>query len=408
MDAHIQNEYLNPKTGFSSVATMAKRLGLSPDDVRAALEKLPTYQRTFPSRYREETHFRITAPAGSYQIDLVFMPGSHQNKGYVGFLLCVEVTTRKMHAYPIKGKTIGYIKPVLETFVQEVKPVTISSDNESTFMSASVQQLFASANIEHRAYRPDDHRAMGILDRAVRTLKDMLQRYFLANETIKWLKVLPEIVENYNTRPHRSLDGRSPDDVAEDKDFQDELRGDAIEHNLKALAKTATFAKGDKVRIYEALGTTEKGRPKYSDEVYTVEALEGLSYRLRNANGNLLRHKFRPYELVGATQGGTDVIREERVRARVKRKIAQDIGDTTGSIQPRDKRMTALNAKAINAALLEDNVVLPKKDFVKEHTGLIDLLKNGSRQQQRKEADDQARELAQHISDFERFISMTT
>lgn len=317
-------EYYNPRTGFSSVATMAKRLKLKPTQVQRVLQKLPAYQRTFPSRYRPDTHFQITAPAGSYQMDLVFMPSPRMNKGYVGFLLCIEITTRKVFAYPIKDKTIGSVKPAIEDFIRVCKPTAISSDNESAFMSESIQMLFLKSGIEHRAYRPDDHRAMGILDRVVRTLKDMFQRYFLAAENLKWFDVLGDIIDNYNSRPHRSLDGKTPDEAEDDEDLQDSLRGDALEHNLKTLNKTAVFKPGDKVRTYMPLGNNEKGRPKYSQEVYKVDRLEGLSYRLRNAEGNLMRNKYRPYELVAATENEKeDLLEKEKLRERQNRRILQ-------------------------------------------------------------------------------------
>jgi hypothetical protein len=51
---------------------------------------------------RKENQFRITDEPNSFVVDAIFKGDFNvsQNKGYRGFLLFVEITTRKAYAYP--------------------------------------------------------------------------------------------------------------------------------------------------------------------------------------------------------------------------------------------------------------------------------------------------------------------
>lgn len=350
--------YLDPDTGFSSIRDIARQTGAEVEEVRRVLRTLPVYQRTLPSfERRNVTTFQITAPPRTYQIDYIFLPYVKDNKGLVGFLLCIELTTRKAYAYPIADKTIGSALTALKKFVEQAKPAAVASDNESAFKSDAVQRYLEEKGIKHTFHAPDDHNAMGILDRMARTLKDMLNKYFVANDTLTWYDVLPKLLKNYNNRPHRGLDGKTPNEMEDDEEAQETMRAAKNAHNQRTLARTGQFKSGDLVRVREPLDVLEKGRPRYSDEVYTVEELRGLSYRLRNEKGNLIRRAYRPYELVGATLDDdevkvVDVIGQGRKANRTERKVRAELGDTAGNIMPRARRNAAAVAELLTRDLL--------------------------------------------------------
>ena len=51
-----------------------------------------------------------------------------------------------------------------------------------------------------------------VIERFNRTLKERLYRYLTAANTLKFVDVLPQVVQGYNTSWHRSI-GRAPQDV---------------------------------------------------------------------------------------------------------------------------------------------------------------------------------------------------
>jgi hypothetical protein len=52
-------------------------------------------------------------------------------------------------------------------------------------------------------------------ERFNRTIKTMIYRYLNCKKTLKYLDVLPKLVEKYNAAPHRSLNNIAPKDVNE-------------------------------------------------------------------------------------------------------------------------------------------------------------------------------------------------
>ena len=52
-------------------------------------------------------------------------------------------------------------------------------------------------------------------ERFNRTIKTMIYRYLNRKKTLKYLDVLPKLVEKYNAAPHRSLNNIAPKDVNE-------------------------------------------------------------------------------------------------------------------------------------------------------------------------------------------------
>ena len=91
-----------------------------------------------------------------------------------------------------------------------------------------------------------------MVERFNRTLKDRMYKYFTANNTKKWIDVLPKLVANYNNTVHRSIKMK-PNVVRK----QDEIR---IARLLYQPSKTKSFKFeiGDLVRISK----TKKSIPK--------------------------------------------------------------------------------------------------------------------------------------------------
>ena len=346
----IQKEYLNPRRGLVSVAVLAQRLGKPVELVKKELSQLPEYQRTLPSKVSKRTMFKIVAEPNSYQVDIVFMPAPRKNQGFPGFLLAIEITSRRAYMFPLKTKTTEDVLGALKKFVEKAKPERISSDNESAIMGKTIQDWLRGEQIDHFAHRAGDHFALGIIDRLVRTLKEMFQKLL----TPKWIDTMEDIVENYNEKPHRSLSGRSPNEVDASEDLQEKVRVKRYLYNRDVLNKTAVFAEGDKVRVLEPLGKLEKGRARYSNEVYTIVRRVGLSYLLKTANGNVSKNLRRPYELVSATGEGSvkDRVAEAKAEHKAEKRLQVELGkNAEEQAVPRQKRESALNAEAFRQIL---------------------------------------------------------
>ena len=112
-----------------------------------------------------------------------------------------------------------------------------------------------------------------------------LTRYFLDSGSTNWTSELDTIVNNYNDTPHESLDDHTPNDVLYKQAAQIEvlhLNMDKNKKNIQLHKKGSDLAAGDHVRVSEANYFKKGTEPRWSDDVYTVQDVKGLSVTLDN------------------------------------------------------------------------------------------------------------------------------
>ena len=125
-------------------------------------------------------------------------------------------------------------------------------------------------------------------ERVIRTLKGLMYRYFIQNQTYRYLDVLQSLVKTYNTRPHRSLRGRSPDEITNENEF--EVWRDLYARKRKTVStkslKKYKFSVGDQVRISHLGYKFQRDyQEKWTEEVFKI------SFRLK-------RNGIKLYKLV--------------------------------------------------------------------------------------------------------------
>jgi ribosomal protein L21E len=138
-------------------------------------------------------------------------------------------------------------------------------------------------------------------ERANRTLKERLYRYFSAQHTYRWVSVLQRLVSAINRSPCSSLDGIRPVDV----NFENASRLRAWlrkklekEQRQHPSLRRARFRVGDRVRIEKYKHVFVKGyHPNFTNEVFeVVQVRRGrllpITYRLMDRDGEVLRGWF--------------------------------------------------------------------------------------------------------------------
>ena len=110
---------------------------------------------------------------------------------------------------------------------------------------------------------------LAIVDRYCRTFRDILKRYMTANSTTKYLSILQKLTNNINNTEN-STTKHTPNDI---------WNGLAV--NEETLRETIKLQQGDIVRIRtNPVEFTKKITPRYSNEIYIIERLDGLGYKL--------------------------------------------------------------------------------------------------------------------------------
>jgi hypothetical protein len=259
-------------------------------ELRHAYKQLEVNQRT--QRQKKPVKLlKITGPPGAYQIDLIFLPKYRSsNRGITIFLLLVEIPSRKAFAYPIKSQKPADILDAYEQFYKDHDGNLSNVYGDDEFNSEWFKAFNDVLNVNvHTGIAKDDHiskhsNRLGIIDRLVRTLRKLMNKYMLLQNDTQWSKWLPKIISIYNKTPHSSLNNRTPDEVSADVNGMEKRFHQDVKYNQAQDAMDTPVSVGDTVRILEKKATFAKEGPTFSKELYVVVKKDGFKWRVQPKN----------------------------------------------------------------------------------------------------------------------------
>ncbi|KAL3085955.1 hypothetical protein niasHS_008997 [Heterodera schachtii] len=180
------------------------------------LQRNTTYTLFKPKR--EKFRRLRTVPTGfmtDVQADLAdFQALSRKNSGYRYLLLAVDVLSRRMFGSPVKSKRPADVKRAFEeVFGQMPKlPETLYTDRGLEFVAKPMKEFFAENGI--KKYETSSKKKAAVAERAIRTLKTRLYKYFSAKNTSAWVDVLPKFLSAINNSVCRAT-GLRPNEISD-------------------------------------------------------------------------------------------------------------------------------------------------------------------------------------------------
>ncbi|KAL3110838.1 hypothetical protein niasHT_014776 [Heterodera trifolii] len=287
------------------------------------LQRNTTYTLFKPKR--EKFRRLRTVPTGfmtDVQADLAdFQALSRKNSGYRYLLLAVDVLSRRMFGSPVKSKRPADVKRAFEeVFGQMPKlPETLYTDRGLEFLAKPMKEFFAENGI--KKYETSSKKKAAVAERAIRTLKTRLYKYFSANNTSAWVDVLPKFLSAINNSVCRAT-GLRPNEISDvnAREVWKRVYGEGV----VPADKRPKFKAGETVRIPEPKHIFEKGYiPNYSDHVYTVDEARSTNpqhYLLKDYYGTKLKRKFYLPEI-------TKVQVDENTMYRIEKKYKERMRD---------------------------------------------------------------------------------
>lgn len=299
----LKEYYYNPKTGFCTAKTLAKRLKEAGYNIPMKEVSLFVDDQLAQQVHRkvvkkgETLKFRPSYINEMWSIDLAVM-GKYSYRGYKYIFVGVDAFSKKAYARALKEKTE---KACLESLVRMIsmydKPVSIISDNDKAFIGKKFQKYLEENGIAHKKVNAHSHSNM-LAESFIRTLKRKLFKTMTGLKTDNWVKHVDDAVENYMDSEH-TFHGRKPKDVNHD--------GDELAINIKKIMKRepkgkAKFEKGDNVRVSKLKEEFKvKGYTKnWSDEIFVVGRVfagKPVTYGLKDTEGKTIVGRFYANEL---------------------------------------------------------------------------------------------------------------
>lgn len=277
---------------------------ITPRITKAYVTKWLQFQNVYSLHARLRKRFlrrKVIAP-GMYhqmQMDLVDLSSLHnKNDGYKFLLCAIDVFSRKAFAIPIRSKKdVDVMKAIAEVFKNYPPVKYIQTDLGKEFYNRKVQGYLRQRNI--KLFSTSSDVKSSIVERFNRTLKQRMFKYFTANDTVRYITVLPDMIRAYNNRKHRTL-GVAPNEVTlanQSKVWNKQYQKYLLGYRKGKFA----YKVGSRVRISKLARQFRKGYlPTYTDEVFTVHdqiATYPVTYKLSDETGNVLVGSFYEPEL---------------------------------------------------------------------------------------------------------------
>src|SRR6266581_4903677 len=135
-----------------------------------------------------------------FSADLVFMP---KDKSYQYILTVIDVYTRYAWCKPLflKSDTLKAFKEILSESNRIPKKLWVDKGTE--FYNKNFKAYLKEHSIE--MYSTENAGKAVVIERFNRTIEEWLWRKFTEQQNQKWVKILPELVDIYNHKIHRSI-----------------------------------------------------------------------------------------------------------------------------------------------------------------------------------------------------------
>lgn len=242
----------------------------------------------------------VPRPLNQFQADLCDMQAlADYNDGYNYLLTVIDVFSKKAYVRALKRKTGSDVVEAFESIFEESQtPLKLQTDAGKEFFNKRFEALMKKHGIIHFSTASD--LKASVVERFNRTLKSRMWRYFTANNTMRYLDVLQDLVKGYNHSYHSSIKMAPMDVTIENVDqVFENLYGKSIATQRTELKKN--FKEGDLVRISKLRGVFDKKyEQSFTDEVFTVSECiprEPPVYKLKDYDGEAIQGSFYEAEL---------------------------------------------------------------------------------------------------------------
>ena len=205
-------------------------------------------------------------------------------------------------ALPLANKSAASIRQTLTTFINKYHPHKLTSDEEPGFVEKNNLKLLTDNNVKVHIITEQNHSSLGIIDRFIRTLRDMnipTQKGDKQSHNQKYATFSPKrmqkLLEIYNSTYHSRIKCK-PEDMFYDPDMEKEyIFKQLAKREKQETVKDFHLHEGAFVRYILPRANGMKKRYQISRECYKIEAVNGNMYSLIARDGtvkNLPRYRI--------------------------------------------------------------------------------------------------------------------
>ena len=273
-----------------------------------------------------------------WDADLMIMDNlAKYNDGYSKVLIMIDIFSRYVWVRPIYRKTAKEVLEAIKSIFDEGrKPQQLRTDQGKEFTAHKVKQFLKAEGVLHiRTYAP---LKANYAERVIMTIKNKIFRYLDRKETYRYVDVLQDIVQGYNSTYHRMIK-TAPKDINPDNEWQifsQQYQPKKVVKNQLIQVKKEKpkpkkkkpifkFKVGDFVRIpYQTSVFTRSYHAKWTGEIFVIASRylrEGVPvFKLKDTGGEAIIGTFYPQELQKVKKDDDQLYKIEKIIRKRKRK----------------------------------------------------------------------------------------
>lgn len=295
--------YYNPYTGYirdpntlaSKVNNVEKLKGKDRVDAAEAREFLDSQVniqrfKPIPKKMVVMNSIPFSYPNDLWEADLMdFAKIKDENDGYPYALMVIDNFTKMAWAVPLKSKKEHDILDGFKRVLREAgtKPDRLLTDEEAGIRGKLFQSFLESKDI---SWKNSPGLKAPTAERFIRTIKDKLEPFFVAEKRKRWINVLPKFLSNYRNTEHSSISMtpqqawkyRNNDEVVFSLGRNHQNRRLDNHQKVEERISKSGHARlniGDYVRLLDKKNIFQKGtKPRWTEKIYQISS--------RTANDN--------------------------------------------------------------------------------------------------------------------------
>ena len=197
----------NESFSFGGKNLVKRKINASKKDLDNILSRSNVY-----TEFKEFRKPKLTPPIRTYgenylwEADLMFFTHptfAKNNDGYKYILAIIDTFTKMSFLLPLKSKETHHIANSVNNLFQKGKPKYLRVDGGGEFLSKAFSQMCKKNNvIMYVAMEPIK---CAFIERYNRTFKRILVQIMEYNNSIRWVDYVPQTLEIYHNRYHKSL-----------------------------------------------------------------------------------------------------------------------------------------------------------------------------------------------------------
>jgi hypothetical protein len=231
----------------------------------------------------------------SFQIDLLQNSTTAPADYPKFFLIAININTKFGYATPTQSKKTKNVLNAIKKFVTDCRVSSIVCDEESAFVSQEVVDFLTEKKISLKIINSQRHSALGVIDRFIRTLRDMNTPTVTGKRTSDDPKYrdftdkrMQKLLKIYNDTVHRTTKHK-PNDMEGDRNLEiSYIIKRLYDRERRTKVTDAELKEGSFVRYILPRKVLGKNRFKVSPEYYKISHRDGRAYVIMAKDGTVL------------------------------------------------------------------------------------------------------------------------